>query len=115
MDLSQAPLDSLCVETGTRPRAPALPQATDTHRRAGRQLAAIHRGYLMDLARIAAVLDRIKAGDAPPEDLRDIVLSLDMGQNLRAFGSLCGQGCQMLVMHHNIEQSHMFPPIARVD
>lgn len=109
--VSDLPLDALSVETGTRPRAPKLPGVTEAHRRNGRQLAAIHRGYLWDLARIAKVLDRIEAGDAPPEALRDIVLSLDMAQNYRAFGSLCGQQCRMLAMHHSIEEHSVFPQI----
>ena len=113
MSLAHLPLEDLSVESGTRPKAPALPGATEAHRSKGRHLAAIHRGYLADLARIAAVLERIEAGDSPPEHLRDIVLTLDMAQNLRAFGSLCGQGCQILTMHHNIEQAHMFPALER--
>jgi len=113
MSLAQLPLEELTVESGTRPKAPPLSGATNAHRQKGRHLAAIHRGYLSDLARIAAVLERIEAGDSPPEHLKQIILSLDMAQNLRAFGSLCGQGCQMLVMHHNIEQAHMFPALER--
>lgn len=110
-DLSSMPLDALDVETGTRPSAPALPHVTDAQRRKGRQLAAIHRHYLQDLARIRAVIDRIEAGDTPPAHLAQIVLASDMAQNFAAFGNLCGQGCQMLAMHHNIEQHHMFPEI----
>lgn len=34
-----------------------------------------------------------------------------MGQNLRAFGSLCGQECRVLTMHHDIEGADMFPRI----
>lgn len=111
MSLAETALQDLSVENGTRPSAPDLPQATQAHRKKGRRLAAIHRHYLMDLARIAAVLDRIKAGNSPPAELKDIVLSLDMAQNFRAFGSLCGQECRVLTMHHDIEQHHMFPTL----
>ena len=68
-DLRATPLEDLSVETGTRPRAPTLPDATDAQRAKGRHLAAIHAHYL------------------------------------------CGQGCQMLTMHHNIEEHHLFPEI----
>ena len=110
-DLTQAPLDALSVETGTRPKAPSLANVTEHQRRKGRHLAAIHAHYLQDMARLSAVIDRIEAGDTPPAHLAQIVLASDMHQNFAAFGNLCGQGCQMLVMHHNIEEHHMFPEI----
>ena len=81
------------------------------HRRQGQQLAAIHRHYLMEMAQICAVLERIEAKDTPPEHLKKIVLSLDMAENFRAFGSLCGRECKVLKFHHDIESSDMFPRI----
>ena len=114
MSLSDRPLKALAIDPAERPHLPPMPGATDEHRRQGRKLAAIHRGHLWDLARIAQVLRRIKAGDAPPEDLRDIVLNADMAQNYRAFGSLCGQECRMLSFHHDAEEHHMFPELEAV-
>ena len=108
-DLAEQPLDSLSVEDGERPSAPKIPGATDQDRAKGRQLAAIHRHYLMDLARILKIMQRIEAGDAPPADLADIVLHSDMAQNLSAFGTICGEACHVLKMHHDIEEGHMFP------
>lgn len=110
-DLSTLPLAELSVEHGTRPTAPAIAGATEGDRAKGRHLAAIHRHYLMDLARITRVMQRIEAGDAPPDELADIVLHSDMSQNLSAFGTICGQACHVLTMHHNIEEGHMFPGI----
>ena len=110
-DLTSLPLEHLSVETGTRPHAPAIPGATRRDRAAGRQLAMIHSHYLADLARITRLMQRIEAGEAPPEDLADIVLHSDMARNLSAFGSICGQACHVLMMHHNIEEGHMFPGI----
>lgn len=108
-DLATLPLDALTLNEAERPAAPPVPDATDQHRQQGRQLAMIHRHYLMEMARIAAVLARIKAGDAPPENLKQIILSLDMAENLRAFGSLCGHQCRVLSFHHDIEGAEMFP------
>lgn len=110
-DLSTLPLDDLDLDESARPKAPKVPAATDRHRRQGRQLAAIHRHYLMEMAQIGAVLARIEAGDAPPKDLKQIVLSLDMAENFRAFGNLCGHECRMLKIHHDIEGADMFPRI----
>ena len=110
-DLSTQLLDDLSLNEAGRPKAPPVPEATDIHRRRGRQLAAIHRHYLMEMAQIGAVLARIEAGDTPPEHLKRIVLSLDMAENFRAFGSLCGRECQVLKFHHDIEGADMFPRI----
>ena len=110
-DLSTRSLDDLTLDEAARPKAPKVQAATDMHRRQGRQLATIHRHHLMEMARIGAVLARIEAGDAPPENLRRIVLSLDMAENFRAFGSLCGRECQVLKFHHDIEGADMFPRI----
>lgn len=110
-DLSTCSLDDLTLDEASRPKAPKIVEATDMHRRQGRQLAAIHRHYLMEMAQIGAVLARIEAGEAPPQNLRQIVLSLDMAENLRAFGNLCGHECMVLKVHHDIESADMFPRI----
>lgn len=110
-DLATQSLDELSLDETARPKAPPVPEATDIHRRQGRQLAAIHRYYLKEMAQIGAVLARIEARDAPPEHLKRLVLSLDMAENFRAFGSLCGRECQVLKFHHDIESTDMFPRI----
>ena len=111
-DLSTQPLDALSLDEANRPKAPPVPEATETHRRQGQQLAAIHSHYLREMAQIGAFLVRIEAGDAPPEHLKRLVLSLDMAENFRVFGSLCGRECQILKFHHDIESADMFPRIA---
>ncbi len=114
MTLTDTPLDELTVDAGDRPKAPPIPGATDADRQKGRHLAMIHAHYLSDMAQIARLMARIEAGEAPPTELADIVLSSDMAQNLRAFGSICGRECQVLMMHHDIEQAHMFPGLEAV-
>lgn len=111
IDLSTRLLNELGLDEEARPKAPPVPGATEVHRRQGRQLAAIHRHYLMEMAQIGAVLARIEARDTPPEHLKQIVLSLDMAENFRVFGSLCGRECQVLKLHHDIEGADMFPRI----
>jgi hypothetical protein len=54
-DLSSQSLEDLTIDEAARPEAPKVPAATDMHRRQGRQLAAIHRHYLMEIAQIGAV------------------------------------------------------------
>ena len=110
-DLSTQMLDELSVDEAARPKAPPVIEATEIHRRQGRQLAAIHSHYLREMGQIGAILARIEARDAPPEHLKQLVLSLDMAENFRVFGSLCGRECQVLKFHHDIESADMFPRI----
>ncbi|WP_230174386.1 hemerythrin domain-containing protein [Rhizobium sp. CECT 9324] len=110
-DLSTQLLDELSVDEAARPKAPPVPEATDMHRQQGRQLAAIHSHHLREMGQIGGVLARIEAREAPPEQLKQLVLSLDMAENFRAFGSLCGRECQVLKFHHDIESADMFPRI----
>lgn len=110
-DLLNQSLDELNLDEAARPKAPPVPEATDQHRRQGQQLAAIHSHYLREMGQIGAALARIEAGDTPPAHLKQIVLSLDMSENFRAFGSLCGRECQLLKFHHDIESTDMFPRI----
>ena len=110
-DLRNVPLSDLTVEDGTRPPRPDLGVVPAHQRQPGKHLAAIHRHYLMEMGRIAQVLRRIEAGDAPPAELKSIVLNAEMTQNFRAFGTICGQECRVLTMHHDIEEQSIFPQL----
>lgn len=111
-ELSNRPLSELTVDFGTRPNAPAFPDATDQDRRMGRRLAAIHRMHLNDVGRIGIVLDRIEAGEASGKDLSDALTSAEFAQNVRHFGSLCGRECKVLNFHHDAEEYSLFPALA---
>lgn len=111
-ELSQIPLAELDLNEGARPNMPPIKGATDADRRKGRRLAAIHRHYLSEMAQIAAVLERIKAGDTPPAELAAIVLASDMRKNFETAGTLCGHQCHVLTMHHDIEEHSLFPTLA---
>lgn len=110
-DLSQTPLDALTLPLSERPRMLPIPNAAPGARQRGGQLAMIHRHYLQELARVDAVMRRIEAGDAPPEELVSIILSTDLRKNLQAAGTICGHQCRVLAMHHNIEEHSMFPEL----
>ena len=62
---AEVDLSALHVRFGERPHMPAMPGATEDHRRQGRKLAAIHRAHLMDMRRIARLLAAIKGGPEP--------------------------------------------------
>ncbi len=111
-DLSSVALDALDLNEPARPKMPPLAGAADADRRKGKHLAMIHRHYLSEMAQIASILERIKAGDEPPEALAAIILNSDMRENFEVAGTLCGQQCKVLTMHHNIEEHQMFPALA---
>ncbi|HCQ58570.1 MAG TPA: hypothetical protein DIU10_11800, partial [Sulfitobacter sp.] len=110
-DVSALPLSDLTIDTETRPPLPDMGEVSEAQRQAGRHLAAIHRHYLSDLSQIAQVMTRIEAGEAPPAELAHIVLHSQMAQNFAAAGTLCGQQCWALTMHHNIEEQSIFPQL----
>lgn len=109
MSYSDTPLEDLTVEFDQRPEMSPLPGATEDHRRQGRKLAAIHRMHLMDMARIAALLKRTEMGEASAKELNEAVQSLELTENMRSFGSLCGRECKVLEFHHDAEEHSVFP------
>ncbi|QOL82384.1 hemerythrin domain-containing protein [Pseudooceanicola spongiae] len=97
------------LKEAERPRAPAIPGATERHRRQGRHLAAIHRMHLSDVAEIRNIIKRIDKDSGAPGQLDDKMKSLAMTRNLRSFGTLCGGECNRLLFHHDAEEQQVFP------
>ena len=100
-----------------RPRAPHHPDAPVTP--AGRvgqsALRGIHDHLRHEMAQVvravqAAVTDARRAADA-----RALVNDLTMGVNYRALGSFCGRYCQVVDVHHRIEDASMFVDLAEAD
>lgn len=104
------PLQELDVEFGDRPQAPSLAGA-DTSGHPQSQLPAIHRMYLMDISRIGALMQQVEAGLAAPSVLAESLRSLDLFDNMRRFGTLCGRECQVLSFHHDAEEHGIFPQL----
>lgn len=113
--LSDLPLRDLVIDPKPRPKMTPIAGATDAQRRKGRHLAMIHAHYLRDIAQTQAVLNRIDAGDSPPEELQHILLHSDMRRNFEAAGTICGHQCAVLKMHHDIEETSMFPGLLAPD
>ena len=101
--------DITFLDDATRPHAPALPGATDAQRESGRHLAAVHRYHLAELAKVRRALDAFLAGTGPAEAISETVATMTMLENYRRFGALCGNACQLLNLHHTIEDRAIFP------
>ena len=97
------------LDDSTRPKADKLDITSDSQRTAGRHLAIIHDHFRDHMRVLRIILEKVENGEASPEELRDQTESLPMLHNLRRFGNLCGQHCQIIEMHHTIEDQALFP------
>jgi hypothetical protein len=102
------------LDDATRPLAPPIEGASDLHRAHGKRLTLFHRYHLQQLGQLRRALEELEKSDPDkkPGDARDLtkqVGSMAMIENYRRFGSLCGQECQLLTLHHTIEDQEIFP------
>ncbi|MDP7152172.1 MAG: hemerythrin domain-containing protein [Paracoccaceae bacterium] len=111
-DLTNAALADLVIDPSTRPSADPIPDVTEPQREAGRYLAVIHRHHLMELAKARAVYRHVVEGNDDPSAFQKTLEGMDLVQNYRLFGNLCGRECQMLTFHHDAEEQMVFPQIA---
>lgn len=107
--------DITFLDDSTRPEAPRIAGTTAGERAYGRRLAQFHAYHLAELREVRRVLDALLAGEAEAGDLEERVSSLAMTTNLRRFGNLCGAECEMLTVHHTIEDQSLFPALRRAD
>jgi hemerythrin-like domain-containing protein len=86
---------------------------TDDSTRIGRAqqdlLRRVHDHLRSELATILVAVDQVAAGAADPGATRSMINALTMRENFWALGSFCAGYCQMLSMHHGIEDAAMFP------
>lgn len=101
------------IEGRGRVEPPEIPDLTDAEAHAGSHLARVHQMYLRDLNQIETLMQAIREGRADPATLAPALRALPMAENLRLFGTVCGQACGALSNHHKIEDSSLFPHIER--
>lgn len=97
------------LDDDTRPKAPRIEDVTPEQRRAGRRLALIHQLYVREIGAVEEIARRIEAGEAVAAQMAAAVTGMQMADNLRLFGNLCGGQCHMLTVHHTIEDQELFP------
>lgn len=101
------------IEGRGRVEPPEIADLTEAEAHAGSHLARVHQMYLRDLNQIEALMQAIREGRADPAALAPALRKLPMAENLRLFGTVCGQACGALTNHHLIEDSSLFPHIER--
>lgn len=106
-------LDIAFLDDATRPRAPKLSGLTPAQKEAGAHLKMIHDHLRENMDVLRELIDRAATGKATPEDVTAQTNGLEMLDNFRRFGSLCGRYCQFVHGHHSLEDEAVFPPLAR--
>jgi len=99
------------LDDATRPKAPKIEGITPAQRRQGKRLALIHEHHLEQMNEVRWVMEQVEAGEQSAETLLEAISSLQMAANYRVFGNLCGRECQMLTLHHTIEDQSIFPAL----
>ncbi|MCB1491893.1 MAG: hemerythrin domain-containing protein [Rhodobiaceae bacterium] len=100
------------LDDATRPEPPDLGEVTAAQKVPGAHLKLIHDQHRRAMAMIGQLIDEIESGVAEAGAVASDIQSLEMTQNLRRFGTLCGQHCQFIHGHHSIEDAYMFPELA---
>lgn len=109
--LAQVALGALDLNEAARPTVPPYSNVTEQQLQAGRHLTAIHRMHLREISKARMVLRHVAEGTSDPSALIEALRDMDMSQNYRLFGNICGQECRMLQFHHDAEEEHMFPAL----
>jgi iron-sulfur cluster repair protein YtfE (RIC family) len=99
------------LDDATRPKAPKIEGITPAQRRQGKRLALIHEHHVEQMNEVRWVMEQVEAGERSAETLLEAISSLQMAANYRVFGNLCGRECQMLTLHHTIEDQSIFPEL----
>ena len=108
---------SLPFSDDDRPRAPRQPDAPRSRSGAVAQqtLRGIHDHLRHEMHSVVRAVDTAVTDARRAADVRALVNDLSMGVNYRALGSFCGRYCQVVDVHHRIEDAAMFPDLAAAD
>lgn len=100
-----------------RPRAPRHPEATVTAvgRHGQQTLVAIHGHLRQEMAQVVRAVTDALADEGRAADARALINDASMTVNYRALGSFCGRYCQVVAVHHRIEDQAMFVDLAGAD
>ena len=96
------------LDGSKRPKAPKFDGVTPQQRKHGLRLRWFHDMHRAQLNEVMQTMAHIE-GDASV--LAEQVSALKLRENIRRFGNLCGQECQMLTGHHGIEDAYIFPQL----
>jgi hypothetical protein len=99
-------------DDATRPTGPRFEDLTPVQRMPGRHLAMIHDHFRGNMQVLRELLCKAESGELTAGELMAEAEAMPMMENYRRFGALCGQHCQIIEMHHSIEDQAIFPELS---
>jgi hemerythrin-like domain-containing protein len=105
-------LDIQFLDDATRPAPIRIPNLTPAQRAPGEHLKEVHDHLRDNMKTLAVLIERAAKGQVSAETAAAEASGLVMVANFRRFGNLCGQHCQIVHVHHSIEDEAVFPAIA---
>lgn len=105
-------LDIGFLDDATRPAPIRLEGLTEAQRAPGLHLKQVHDHLRGNMQTLAVLIERAAGGDVGAREATDEAAGLAMVANYRRFGNLCGQHCNIVNIHHSIEDQAVFPVIA---
>ncbi|NDU99942.1 hemerythrin domain-containing protein [Pseudoroseicyclus tamaricis] len=100
-------------DPATRPEAPKLENVTPQQKMPGQHLKMIHDHQRRNMEVLRQIVLAARDGGLPEGGAEVALDKVGWVKNLRRFGALCGQHCQIVHMHHSIEDAHMFPALSQ--
>ena len=104
--------DIVLPDDTTRPEPFTFEDLSDKEMEPRRHLAMIHDHQRENMRALRELIDKAHDGTLSPEALNAATDDLEMLDNYRRFGTLCGQHCQIVHTHHAIEDSYVFPALS---
>jgi Hemerythrin HHE cation binding domain len=108
-DLEQPVRD---LDEASRPRVAMGVPLTPAQQAPGRHLRMIHDALRRELAELRGRVAAVERGESGIGDVRQSISHLTMRTTYETLGSFCGQYCQIVTLHHTIEDRHLFPAVA---
>ena len=105
-------LDIGFLDDATRPAPIRLEGLTAAQRAPGEHLRAVHDHLRDNMLTLGGLIERAASGGMDAAKVTAEAATLAMVSNYRRFGNLCGRHCQIVNMHHSIEDEAIFPSIA---
>jgi alkanesulfonate monooxygenase SsuD/methylene tetrahydromethanopterin reductase-like flavin-dependent oxidoreductase (luciferase family) len=82
---------------------------------AGQHLIDVHDALRTELRQLRDLLDQVGDGDGDPARLRSLFNRMTIRQNNWTLGAFCQSYCRAVSGHHTLEDSGVFPHLARAD
>jgi len=105
-------LDITFLDDATRPQGPKLENLTPAQKAPGQHLKMIHDHLRQNMSVLRSMIDAVARGEMSAAEVEQVAETMPLVENYRRFGSLCGQQCQIVHMHHSIEDQAIFPVLS---